>query len=228
MFLRLYILLFIKYFKYLFPAYKEMKTGDFGIRNFKSILPKNPVILEVGANNGSTTREFLDMFPTGRIFCVEPDQRAITDFKKHNFPKQVTLFQGALSYKNGNQTLYLSDKKNDLWTLSSSLSVPRAHKIMHPTISFGLKEQVKTLRLDTFLEQNDLTEVDLLWMDVQGLEYEILSCNTRILEKFNYIYLEYSILKLYENSRKLKEFKKLLGNHKIYMLFQNDVLFKRI
>ena len=205
-----------------------MKLGDFNFSRFKQLLDLNSTIIEIGSNNGETTKKFLKMFPDSKIYCFEPDNRAISEFEKQKFPKNVSLFKGAVSDLDGNAKIYLSEDSQDIWNGSSSLSIPKFHKLIYPNISFGQEDEIPTIRLDTFMEQNKIERVGLLWVDVQGLEYQILSSNVKILEKIQYIYLEYSIFKLYENNRKLKDFKKLLKSHQVYELYQNDVLFKRI
>ena len=34
---------------------------------------RDPLILEIGANNGHTTQQFLQEMPNSKIFCFEPD-----------------------------------------------------------------------------------------------------------------------------------------------------------
>jgi 2-O-methyltransferase len=46
----------------------------------------DPTILEIGCNNGSDTLSFLRVMPQAKIYCFEPDPRAIAHFKKHLDP----------------------------------------------------------------------------------------------------------------------------------------------
>jgi hypothetical protein len=44
---------------------------------------KNPIILEIGANIGQTSRWFLDMFPECQFYCFEPDPMAARQFSEN-------------------------------------------------------------------------------------------------------------------------------------------------
>ena len=51
--------------------------------DIKILLNKeNPVILEVGTNDGEDSEEFLKVFEKIQLYCFEPDPRAIKRFKK--------------------------------------------------------------------------------------------------------------------------------------------------
>jgi FkbM family methyltransferase len=207
-------------------TYKGLKFGDFEIRGFKKILPSKPFIIEIGANDGSTTREFLTIFPESVIECYEPDKRAILNFRKQNFPENVTLIEAAVSDYVGYALLNESSKKDTEWSYSSSISAPKFHKITHPSIYFHRTSKVNCTTLDKVI---DSRKVDLLWMDTQGLEYLILK-GTKMtnLNRIDFIYLEHNVFGLYRDSKPLKEISKLLPNHYIMQLNQNDVLFAKI
>src|ERR1700676_4003626 len=44
---------------------------------------QDPTILEIGCNDGNDTMAFLRAMPQAKIFCFEPDPRAIARFRKH-------------------------------------------------------------------------------------------------------------------------------------------------
>ena len=71
--------------KNLFPK----KLLELSPRMFVDLLRKvDPIILEIGCNDGSHTIGFLQAFPKSRLFCFEPDRRAINRFtQKINDPR---------------------------------------------------------------------------------------------------------------------------------------------
>lgn len=210
--------------------YRPLIFGDFSITDFKYLLPNSPIIVEVGANDGSTTKDFLDIFPDLKaIYCIEPDTRALVDFKKQNFPKEVKIFNLALSDKNEKVFLYESNHKVKKWTYSSSISKPMFHRLFYPNIYFTKKNLVETCTLQTFMDKEEIGHIDLLWLDTQGYELKILkSINPEVISKIDFIYLEYSNVKLYKDSPTLHQIIKVLKYHYLFRLHQNDAIFAKL
>ncbi len=209
--------------------YKNLKFGDFEITNFKKLLPINPVIIEVGANDGSTTEEFIRNFPGAKIMCFEPDKRALSQFHKKKFPPNVEVYGYAISDKNGWTDFFESTKLGEEWSFSSSISTPVLHRIFHPGIGFKKAEQVQTKTLQTFTSEKKISHIDLLWLDTQGAERKVLSGMSReLIENTEFIYLEFSLFKLYADSSSLRKISRILKSHYILAIHQNDVLFAKI
>src|SRR5438876_436268 len=47
----------------------------------------NPTILEIGCNDGGDTLAFLRLMPQAKLYCFEPDPRAIRRFKTNLGPR---------------------------------------------------------------------------------------------------------------------------------------------
>ena len=209
-------------------SFRNLQFGDFDIGNFRKLLPNSPLIIEVGANDGSTTNEFIRHFQDAKILCFEPDPRAIIEFRKNRFPPNVELFTNALSNVNGFADFYQSSKKDEKWTYSSSISKPSLHKFIYPDVYFTRTRQVETDTLQNFALEQGISHIDLLWLDTQGSEQNILlGVGEDLIQNIDFIYLEYSLFKLYSGSTSLKIISKFLKNHYVLALFQNDVLFAR-
>ena len=147
----------------------------------------DPTILDVGCNDGQTTRWFLDMFENPTIYCFEPDPRAIARFKqKVGDRANVTLFELAVSDREGSVDFYQSGGKLDDpylaqvmpegWDLSGSIKRPYRHLGKHPLRHLrphhpGAHGDAG-LRLRT---ECGIGAVDFIWLDVQGAEIEVLS-----------------------------------------------------
>lgn len=70
---------------------------------------EDPTILEIGCNDGTHTLWFLEMFESPRVYCFEPDPRAIARFKaKVGQRSNVQLTEIALSNQNGELIFYQS------------------------------------------------------------------------------------------------------------------------
>ena len=68
-------------------AYRTLRHLSFGdslsVQEVSKLVGTGPeprLVLEIGANSGQTTVEFIQCMPTTRIICFEPDPRAIQKF----------------------------------------------------------------------------------------------------------------------------------------------------
>src|ERR1700749_4575302 len=81
---------------YLRSQHIPLERNPLAVPQLKPLIGKDdPVILEIGANVGQTTEEFLREMPSARIFCFEPEPRAIAKFKGRISSPNVTLFECA-------------------------------------------------------------------------------------------------------------------------------------
>lgn len=192
----------------------------------------DPVIFEVGCNDGSDTLEFLRQFPAARIYCFEPEPRAIRRFKQklHRSMPQVTLFELALSDSDGWMDFHQSDGQNDAlpegWDYSGSICAPKNHITKHPSISFEKTTRVRTTTLDNICSDLGVSHIDFIWMDVQGAEGRVLRGGRGMLPHIDYIYTEYSNEELYEGQLGLEGLAAELINFDIVVRYPGDVLFR--
>lgn len=150
------------------------------IDQIENILGKNNDIIffEVGANRGSDTQRFLDVFPNISLFCFEPDPRCLRKFRKYINDDRVVLVEAAVSDIDGEANLYLSggSKKGhkSQHINSSSIKKPHNHLKKHPWCVFDENIKVKTITLDNWCNDNNINHIDWLWADVQGSEEELI------------------------------------------------------
>jgi FkbM family methyltransferase len=183
-------------------------------------LPKKPIIIEAGSADGNDTLKFAKKYPQGIIYSLEPMQSFFQETKrKTESYKNVKLFNLAFSVKNGSSNLNVSTIENEPWG-SSSLLKPKLHIDLHPDIEFNSTEKVKTIKYDTFLDLNDITYVDLLWLDLQGIEPDILA-SSKNLRHIKYLYTEVSLLENYEGQMLYKDFKRLMNNNSFVVHFED-------
>lgn len=172
----------------------------------KSILKKDdPTVVEIGAHYGEDSLRFLESFSKVNLICFEPDPRNIKMFKKYVNDERVKLFELALSNEKGKAKFYQSyqqykqDKipekydwiqreeyiKNDLNNSgSSSLKKGYFHVLDTPI-------EVETNRFDTWYKENNIGEIDFVWLDVQGAEREVIEGMGKEIENIKYFWLEY-------------------------------------
>ena len=78
-----------------------IENGALTAREIHLLVGKDdPVIIELGANVGQTTEEFLAEMPGARIYCFEPEPRAIEKFRKRISSPNVKLIACAVGAEN--------------------------------------------------------------------------------------------------------------------------------
>jgi len=163
------------------------------IRRF---LPANTVIIDAGAHMGGDSIEMCRLYPGSTVHSFEPVP-AIFKLLKHNTRKfnRIHCHTVALSNKNGEQVLHVSSGASDG---SSSFLQPKDHLTDHPDVFFNHDITVQTMTLDDWAASQGISQVHLLWLDMQGFELEVLKASTVILPKVKAIHMEVSTRSTYE------------------------------
>lgn len=162
------------------------QSGEFAIR------PQDTVI-DVGANIGAFTIVAARAASSGRVYAVEPSSA--------NF---VLL----------NENVRLNQLEN-VKTLNLALSASDGSAVLHfggecPSLHFesGVEtETVATRSLESLLNAEGLSRVDLLKLDCEGAEFDILlNASENALSRVHKIVMEYHNVSLEKNHKVLAEF----------------------
>ena len=232
---------FYSVFEYVFIAFGHKVTRtyrniekEFKMSDLKKEIRIDPlVIIEIGANDGSTTEEFLRIFSNCKVYAFEPDQRAIQIFKKRFMGNgRVELLEVAVTEDiNKNEIDFypshlnsFNNPEDSTWHYSGSYLVPKVHLDRHPTINFLGSTKVGRTTLDNWASTKNIELINLIWMDTQGAEFKILTGASQVLKKCLYIFMEYSIFELYSGQMTLKSMLKLLPGWRVVRLYPHDVL----
>ena len=188
------------------------------------------LVLEVGANSGQTTAEFIQYLPNARIICFEPDPRAIQKFKSHIHSPQVHLVEMAVGADNGTVLFHQSSGAEHIdpqgWDHSGSIRKPKTHLDVWPWVKFERQIPVPMMRLDDWAVQNHQTGVvDFIWADVQGAESDLVLGALQVLERTRFFYTEFSDDEWYEGQINFATLCACLPGFSLLHKFANDALF---
>lgn len=141
------------------------KTGLF--EPFNQHKKPGSVVIDLGANVGLTAHYFSSRFE--KVYAIEPAQehmevlKYMVDFNKID---NIYPFQFALSM--------LDKPKEKFYHYNNKTMNSLYGNIQGPNLSITGTEDVELKRLDTFIKEQKIEHVDLLKVDVEGVEFEIL------------------------------------------------------
>jgi FkbM family methyltransferase len=184
----------------------------------QKILKEGDVVIDIGANIGwFTLLAARTVARTGKVFSFEPESLNFSLLKasiNSNDYINVLPVKKVVSDQNGSQYLYLSKELN-----------PGAHSISE---NFGGgKELVDSIRLDTFMQLNNLEDVQLLKIDVQGAEPNVLSAAKKPMQemKIETMLIEWNPT-AWGNFQDLLD--KILEQYDVYLIWHSPPVLRRI
>lgn len=158
---------------YLYGAHEYVAT-----RVFTALTPRGGIVADVGGHLGAfTLLAARRVGPEGRVFAFEPNPPSRQRLERNvavNGLSNVRVLPEALSDRTGTATLLLSGDASR--SGNASLSVGDG-----VDGSAGTAE-VQAARLDDVLEREGVTRLDLVKIDVEGLEDRVVAGGRGILE----------------------------------------------
>ena len=174
------------------------------------------MIVEIGAHYGEDSENFLNMFPSCRLFMFEPDPRCVKVIKRKGLGG--TLIEKAVSDTDGLEMFYPSKTINGRFNHdgSGSLLKPKEHLTVFTDVGFDEPVEVPAMRLDTFCMNYAIYRINFIWMDVQGAEGKVFEGGRVIFQTgVEYLFTEYDNVELYEGAPTQEKILKILRNYEI-------------
>lgn len=209
-----------------------IQPGQISFSEIRDLVAKpDALVLEVGANDGTESDRFLEIFPKGRLYAFEPDPRAAARWRENVTDARATLIETAIGSETGTITFHQSDGsvKNGPatgWDLSGSIKSPKHHLKRHPKITFKNTIDVQIQALDDWATNNNIGVIDFLWADVQGAERDLIRGAAETLKRTRYFYTEYDNREMYEGQWNLSQITESLPHHRLLKRWKRDVLFE--
>ena len=216
----------------------EIIKSDITQKEIVTLLGKtDPVILDIGCNEGFHTQWFVDMFAQGRVYAFEPDSRPIERYKKRVKSDRAQLFEYAISDVDGFTEFYAShgihpERDSEVqkkiapggWDLSGSIKKPKTISGTIPWLKFDKSIKMQTKKLDTWANETGICQIDLIWADVQGAEAQLIRGGESTLKCTRFFYTEYCEEEFYEGQMKFTELLAMLPGFSVLRRYEHDVL----
>ena len=125
------------------------------------------VIFDLGANTGIYSLIAKSEKPTSTVYAFEPVERVYTILSKNSSINKfdINCYRKAVSNKDGIGEFYDDDEEHQT---SVIINLDRSdEKHLH-------RVEVETIKLDSFIEDNNIQKIDLIKMDVETHESEVI------------------------------------------------------
>jgi FkbM family methyltransferase len=126
------------------------------------------IIFDLGANTGVYSLLAKAVNPRSKVYAIEPVKRVFQRLKENIALNKfdIVAIEKAVSNKNGTATIYDTDTEH-----TYSVTV---NKNLNPEEIKVIKTEIKTITLDSFIEENKIGKIDLMKIDVETHEPEVL------------------------------------------------------
>jgi FkbM family methyltransferase len=133
-------------------------------------------ILDLGANHGHFALAMVDRFQCQAV-CVEPDPSIYPELASN--PK-ISAINAAVNTHGGPAKFYVTQNQE-------------CSSLIRPSVSETVDEiECQTVTLDTLLAEIGAKQIDVLKIDIEGLELELLtSLDQRTLDRVNQLSVEF-------------------------------------
>ncbi len=183
-----------------YPFYRfELPESSLAI--IQKFLPEDPVIIDAGAFDGKESVVMSKLWPNGTIHSFEPVPYLYKILLRNTkSAPNIYAYNFALSSTNGMAEMHLSvnDNAPNIPVMSSSLLPPKDHFLFSPEVIFPTVIPVYTYNLDSWAKAFDIDRIDLMWLDMQGVELNVLKSCPDILNTTSVILTEVEFTEAYD------------------------------
>ena len=146
-------------------------------------------IFDVGAAFGDTTITFLKSYPEATIYCFEPQKQSFDRLRRRvrkDF-NRVKFFNIGLYDKQGFLDFHVASYRD------SSSILPLSDSILAQGIYEVDVRKIKVMTLDVFIKKHSVDRIDLIKIDVEGVESALLKGGAETFKnKIDNVFIEIS------------------------------------
>ena len=229
-----YIKKIFNFFGYKILKSKSIDPIDTDSITKKLITKSQPVIFDVGANNGQSIIRYKKLFQNPIIHSFEPN---IDEFnilkKKYDNYKDLYLNNEAVGEEKGNLEFNINaisghSSFKDLVPNTTWIK-KRSSQIKIDEKNYTTKKvNAKVITLDDYVREKNISNIDILKIDTQGFEDKVLLGAQNLLKnnQIKLIKLELIFSEIYENPLQIYDVEKTLipNNYKLFGMSNNGSL----
>jgi FkbM family methyltransferase len=194
---------------------------------FSTLLKINPrVFCEVGASDGSISRAVKKAMPSTSVYAFEPNPSRYNENLELNLSADIKWLPLAVSNSVGPATLrvpiklgeaYVSDGVFQAGVYEESLASEKSSLLPRRGDCQYHNVEVCSTTLDAFMADELATPGDLgLWVDVEGLGWQVLDGAGSVLERTSVLFLELETVEFWREQKLAKDVLELLSQYELY------------
>jgi FkbM family methyltransferase len=159
------------------------------------------IIFDIGANIGIISQNAYKAFPHAKIYSFEPVSKTFRELEKNTLQYHDRIFPVQLGFYTGSKRMpihIISSTGVHSSGANSLLNQSRDHKKVHASLDLKeVGEEVVELKtLDSFVQSHAIDKIDILKIDVEGVEKEVLLGGIETLkQKVQFVLIELSFLR---------------------------------
>jgi FkbM family methyltransferase len=190
-----------------------------------SIAQDCKTIFDVGANSGSISLKYHQLFPNAKIHCFEPFPDSFKNLEEKALKTDALLANKiAVSNNAGTSTFYVNGKT----ATNSLLARPKKGKRYYPAnAETEHKIEVNTSTLNLYTARQNIEHIDILKLDIQGGELNALKGAEDLLntDSISIIYTEVMYIAHYDKSPLFHDIASFLAGfgYSLYNTYNNSV-----
>ena len=189
---------------------------------------QHPVIFELGMCDGYHTNMLLSWCTSAPCYHgFEPDPRNVAKIATIGLPQRMNFHPDAVGHVTGKMPFFLSTKEPNGCVGQSSISeFTPVLTASWPWLKHESTIEVQGWRLDDFCKSVGLSQIDFLWMDVQGAERLVFDGAREMLARTRLVWTEYDSGTLYKDSSTVDDILARFPGWKVLADVGGDVLLK--
>lgn len=141
----------------------------------------NNIVIEIGAFDGEDTEKY-SQHDNNFVYCFEPNKDNAENLQKRFYNRNnVKVIEKAIGTFDGREKFYVTKKK-----MSSSLNKPSQYSVDNKIVEIESQYDVDVVNLNTFINENDIKQIEYFHCDAQGSDLDILKSlgdNIHIIKK---------------------------------------------
>ena len=152
-------------------------------------ISKNPIIVDVGANEGQSIQRFKNLFEDPIIHSFEPIKEEFEKIKnKYQYDKNIFLNNYALGELENEKEFNITKKtgNSSFNNVTKGTKWLKARSEEFKTTQDGYVQEKRNIKIDTlenYFLKNNLKKIDLLKIDTQGYEDKILEGSLNLIKE---------------------------------------------
>lgn len=183
-----------------------------------NLIHKGDYVIDVGGNIGAVTLNCAKIVgETGKVYTFEPHKGNFSRLTKNlllnNFKNIVAINKG------------LGIKENYATMVEVREDNPGMNRIIsdNATPSEGVKSQIEIISLDSYIRENNIKEVNMIKIDVEGFEMNVLQgANETLLKHRPKLFIELDDNNLKEQGSSAKALLRFLEKHKYHIIHAEE------